>query len=103
MENIAKAIMEQDHVYTRTMSTGNLNAVLASIHVYNMPGEIDRLVAAMRQVAKKLIRLYGRAQGVVEPWARADVRILAFAPGFAGDCPLASHASAGRRPPTGLD
>jgi len=102
MENIAKALMEQDHIYIRTMSTGNLNAVLASIHVYNMPGEIDRLVAAMRQVAKKLVRLYDRAQGLAEPRARAEVRTLVFARGFPGDSPLASTASAGR-PPTGLD
>jgi len=52
MENITKALMEQDRIYIRTMSTGNLNAVRASTHIYNMPGEVDRLVAGVRQVAK---------------------------------------------------
>lgn len=34
------------------MSTGHLNAVRASTHLYNMPGEVDRLLASVRHVAE---------------------------------------------------
>jgi selenocysteine lyase/cysteine desulfurase len=52
MANIVKAILDRDRIYIRTMSTGHLNAVRASTHLYNMPGEVDRLLASVRHVAE---------------------------------------------------
>ncbi len=52
MANVQKGIMDLDRVYIRTMSTGNLNAVRASTHLYNMPGEVDRLLECVRHIAK---------------------------------------------------
>jgi selenocysteine lyase/cysteine desulfurase len=51
MANVKDAIMERDRIYIRDMRTGNLNAVRASTHVYNMPEEVDRLIASVRHVA----------------------------------------------------
>jgi selenocysteine lyase/cysteine desulfurase len=52
MANIVKAILDRDRIYIRTMSTGHLNAVRASTHFYNMPEEVDRLLASVRHVAE---------------------------------------------------
>ena len=52
MANIQKGIMDLDRVYIRTMRTGNLNACRASTHFYNMPGEVDRLLACVRHIAE---------------------------------------------------
>ena len=51
MANVQKAILDRDRVFIRTMSTGNLNAVRASTHLYNMPHEVDRLLASVRHIA----------------------------------------------------
>jgi selenocysteine lyase/cysteine desulfurase len=48
---VKDAIMERDRIYIRDMRTGNLNAVRASTHIYNMPEEVDRLVESVRHVA----------------------------------------------------
>jgi selenocysteine lyase/cysteine desulfurase len=50
MENVQQAIMERDHIYIRTMTTGGLNACRASTHFYNMPEEVDRLVGSVRHL-----------------------------------------------------
>jgi selenocysteine lyase/cysteine desulfurase len=34
------------------MTTGNLNAVRAATHLYNMPEEVDRLLEAVTYVSK---------------------------------------------------
>lgn len=52
MANIQKGIMNLDRVYIRTMRTGNLNACRASTHFYNMPSEVDRLLACVRHIAE---------------------------------------------------
>lgn len=52
MDNITKAIFDRDRIYIRTMGTGNFNAVRASTHFYNMPEEVDRLVASVRHVSE---------------------------------------------------
>jgi selenocysteine lyase/cysteine desulfurase len=51
MANVKDAIMARDRIFIRDMRTGNLNAVRASTHVYNMPDEVDRLIASVRHVA----------------------------------------------------
>jgi selenocysteine lyase/cysteine desulfurase len=51
MANVKNAIMARDGIYIRDMRTGNLNAVRASTHIYNMPGEVDRLLESVRHVA----------------------------------------------------
>jgi selenocysteine lyase/cysteine desulfurase len=52
MENVKQALMERDRIYIRTMSRGDLNGVRVSTHIYNMPGEVDRLLAGARHLAK---------------------------------------------------
>jgi selenocysteine lyase/cysteine desulfurase len=52
MANVKNAIMDRDRVFIRDMRTGNLNAVRASTHIYNMPEEVDRLLQSVRHVAK---------------------------------------------------
>jgi selenocysteine lyase/cysteine desulfurase len=56
MDNIQKAILARDRIYIRTMTTGNLNAVRAATHIYNMPEEVDRLIASVRHVAENASR-----------------------------------------------
>ncbi len=56
MENVVKAIYDYNHVWIRTMSTGNLNGVRAATHIYNMPEEVDRLLEAVTHVAKNQSR-----------------------------------------------
>lgn len=56
MENITKAILARDRIYIRTMTTGNLNAVRAATHIYNMPDEVDRLIASVRHVSENASR-----------------------------------------------
>jgi selenocysteine lyase/cysteine desulfurase len=62
MENIQKAILARDRIYIRTMTTGNLNAVRAATHIYNMPVEVDQLIASVRHVAENAGR-YMTANG----------------------------------------
>ena len=52
MDNVQQAILKRDRVFIRTMGTGNLNAVRASTHLYNMPHEVDRLLAGVRHLAE---------------------------------------------------
>jgi selenocysteine lyase/cysteine desulfurase len=56
MENIQKAILARDRIYIRTMGTGNLNAVRAATHIYNMPHEVDHLIASVKHVAENASR-----------------------------------------------
>lgn len=51
MENVQQGIWNRERLYIRTMSTGDYNAVRASTHFYNMPGEVDRLLSAVRHIA----------------------------------------------------
>jgi selenocysteine lyase/cysteine desulfurase len=51
MATVKDAIMARDRIYVRDMKTGNLNAVRASTHIYNMPDEVDRLVESVRYIA----------------------------------------------------
>ena len=53
MDNVQRAILDRDRVFIRTMGTGNLNAVRASTHIYNMPHEVDRLLAGVRRLASQ--------------------------------------------------
>jgi selenocysteine lyase/cysteine desulfurase len=56
MDNIQKAILARDRIYIRTMTTGGLNAVRAATHIYNMPEEVDRLIASVRHVSENASR-----------------------------------------------
>jgi selenocysteine lyase/cysteine desulfurase len=56
MENIQKAILARDRIYIRTMTTGNLNGVRAATHIYNMPAEVDHLIASVKHVAENASR-----------------------------------------------
>ena len=56
MENITKAILARDRIYIRTMTTGNLNAVRAATHIYNMPAEVDHLIESVTHVAENSSR-----------------------------------------------
>jgi isopenicillin-N epimerase len=59
MENVQKAILARDRIYIRTMTTGKLNAVRAATHIYNMPGEVDHLLASVKHVAENASRYKG--------------------------------------------
>ena len=52
MQNIVDALMARDRIYIRTMRTGGLNAVRVSTHIYNVPGEVDRVLDGVRYIAK---------------------------------------------------
>jgi selenocysteine lyase/cysteine desulfurase len=52
MEAVQKAIMARDRIFVRTMTTGALNAVRAATHIYNMPEDVDRLLASVRHVSE---------------------------------------------------
>lgn len=57
MANVQKAIWSHDRIWIRTMGTGNLNACRAATHIYNMPGEVDRLIASVRWVSENASKL----------------------------------------------
>jgi isopenicillin-N epimerase len=59
MENVQKAILARDRIYIRTMTTGNLNAVRAATHIYNMPAEVDHLIESVKHVAENASRYKG--------------------------------------------
>jgi selenocysteine lyase/cysteine desulfurase len=44
--------MARDRIFVRTMTTGALNAVRAATHIYNMPEDVDRLLASVRHVSE---------------------------------------------------
>lgn len=52
MQNIVEALAARDRIHIRTMRTGNLNAVRVSTHIYNMPGEVDRVLEVVRHLAR---------------------------------------------------
>lgn len=56
MANVQQAILNRDRIYIRTMTTGNLNAVRAATHIYNMPDEVDRLIASVKHVSENASR-----------------------------------------------
>lgn len=56
MANVQQAILNRDRIYIRTMTTGNLNAVRAATHIYNMPHEVDHLIASVKHVAENASR-----------------------------------------------
>ena len=56
MANVQQAILNRDRIYIRTMATGNLNAVRAATHIYNMPEEVDRLLDSVRHVSENASR-----------------------------------------------
>jgi selenocysteine lyase/cysteine desulfurase len=61
MANVQKAIWEHDRIYIRTMATGNLNACRAATHMYNMPSEVDRLIASIKWVSENAAKLSSTA------------------------------------------
>jgi selenocysteine lyase/cysteine desulfurase len=61
MANVQKAILQRDRIYIRTMGTGNLNGCRASTHMYNMPEEVDRLIASVRWVSENASRVMSTA------------------------------------------
>jgi len=65
MENVVKAIYGFNRVWIRTMGTGNLNAVRAATHIYNMPDEVDRLLEAVTHVSKNATQFMTMAAGPV--------------------------------------
>ncbi|MGE0812076.1 MAG: aminotransferase class V-fold PLP-dependent enzyme [Vicinamibacterales bacterium] len=52
MANVVKGIYDFNHVWIRTMATGNLNGVRAATHIYNRPEEVDMLLEAVTHVSK---------------------------------------------------
>ncbi|HQZ38843.1 MAG TPA: aminotransferase class V-fold PLP-dependent enzyme [Vicinamibacterales bacterium] len=56
MANVQQAILNRDRIYIRTMGTGNLNACRAATHIYNMPDEVDRLLASIKHVSENASR-----------------------------------------------
>jgi selenocysteine lyase/cysteine desulfurase len=65
MANVQQAVLNRDRIYIRTMTTGNLNAVRAATHIYNMPDEVDRLIASVRHVAENASRYMTTAAPVI--------------------------------------
>jgi selenocysteine lyase/cysteine desulfurase len=51
MEAVQKAILHRDRIFIRTMTTGALNACRAATHIYNVPEDVDRLIASVRHVS----------------------------------------------------
>lgn len=68
MANVQQAILNRDRIYIRTMTTGNLNACRAATHIYNMPEEVDRLLASVRHVSENA----SRYKATVAPQALFD-------------------------------
>lgn len=56
MANVQQAILARDRIYIRTMTTGSLNACRAATHIYNMPDEVDQLLASIRHVSENASR-----------------------------------------------
>jgi selenocysteine lyase/cysteine desulfurase len=61
MANVQKAIWNHDRIYIRTMGTGNLNGCRAATHIYNMPSEVDRLIASVKWVSENAAKLSSTA------------------------------------------
>ena len=50
-KNIVDAVMERAGIFIRTVEKPDLAAVRSSVHFYNLPAEVDRLVEAVRHIA----------------------------------------------------
>jgi selenocysteine lyase/cysteine desulfurase len=61
MASVQKAIWNHDRIYIRTMATGNLNACRAATHIYNMPAEVDHLIASVKWVSENAAKLSSTA------------------------------------------
>jgi len=61
MANVQKGIWNHDRIYIRTMATGNLNACRAATHIYNMPSEVDHLIASVKWVSENAAKLSSTA------------------------------------------
>ena len=61
MANVQKAIWNHDRIYIRTMATGNLNACRAATHIYNMPSEVDHLIASVKWVSENAAKVSSTA------------------------------------------
>lgn len=61
MANVQKAIMNRDRIFVRTMGTGNLNGCRAATHLYNMPEEVDRLLASIKYISENASRYMSTA------------------------------------------
>jgi selenocysteine lyase/cysteine desulfurase len=61
MANVQKAIWNRDRIFIRTMTTGNLNACRAATHIYNMPSEVERLIASIKWVSENAAKLSSTA------------------------------------------
>ena len=71
MANVVKGIYDFNRVWIRTMTTGNLNGVRAATHIYNLPGEVDRLLEAVAHVSTNA--------GAVQGDKRAEVTVVVTA------------------------
>ena len=49
--NIVAGVMERERIFIRTVEKPDLDAVRSSVHFYNMPGEVDALIRAVRHIA----------------------------------------------------
>lgn len=63
MDHVVRAIYDYNRVWIRTMATGNLNAVRASTHLYNMPEEVDRLLDGVSYISKNASKFMSTAPG----------------------------------------
>lgn len=61
MANEQKAIMDRDRIFVRTMGTGNLNGCRVATHLYNMPGDVDRLLDSVKYIAENAGRYMSTA------------------------------------------
>ena len=50
-KNIVDAVMERAGIFIRTVEKPDLAAVRSSVHFYNLPAEVERLVEAVRHIA----------------------------------------------------
>ena len=74
MANVQQAILKNDRIYIRTMTTGNLNAVRAATHIYNMPSEVDHLIASVKHVAENSSRYMTTTTAHVAPKIMRRIR-----------------------------
>lgn len=51
VDNIVAGVMERERIFIRTVEKPDLSAVRSSVHFYNLPGELDRLVRAVHHIA----------------------------------------------------
>ena len=51
VKNIVDGVMERAGIFIRTVEKPDLAAVRSSVHFYNLPAEVDRLIEAVRHIA----------------------------------------------------